>query len=158
MRKPFRSMIVVAAVVLAALVAAPACQCESEVPIDKTEHAITLAWEDKDGKIEWKKIGLISVRGGDTIRISVEEHTAWFLIPDDRFRLLEGGSDWVTSKSFTAFKVENGYAVIRLDGCSSDPEPRDEIHYSVLVRHAKGPWEYVHGENPPPKMIIPPRR
>jgi hypothetical protein len=153
-----RKLIAVAVVLLGLLIAAPACQCESEVPIEKTEHAIALAWEDVEGKIKWKDIESIRVRGGDTIRISVEEHSAWFLIPDERFRLLEGGSDWVVSKSFTAFKVENGYAVIRMDECSADPEPQDEIHYSVLVRHDSGQWEYVHGKNPPPGMTVPRKR
>jgi hypothetical protein len=157
MSNAFRSIIVVSSVLAAALAAAPGCQCESEVPIVKTEHTIALTSEATDGKIAWKKIEPIRVRGGDTIRVTVENHTAWFLIPDDRFRLLEGGSDWVVSKSFTAFKVENGYAVISLAECPSDPEPKEDIHYSVLVRHASGPWEYVHGTNPPPRMTVPPK-
>jgi len=64
----------------------------------------------------------------------------------------------VASKSYTAFKVENGSAVIRLDECATGAEPEEEMHYSVLVRQVNGKWDYVHGKNPPPRMVLPPRK
>ena len=77
------------------------------------------------------------------------------MIPDNRFKLVEGGSDWVVSKSFTAFKVEGGYAIVRLDECLDESDkPKDKIHYSIMVSEGKeesGRWDYVHGENPPPE-------
>jgi hypothetical protein len=157
MSHPLRNTIVVGTALLAALVAIPVCQVESEEPPMKTNHRIALEWEEIEGKITWRKIQPLTVRSGDTIRIDAGEHTAWILIPDDRFKLLEGGSDWVISRSFTAFKVAEGSTVIMLDECESGAEPKEEMHYSVLVRHVKGHWEYVHGDNPPPKMIIPPK-
>lgn len=154
MSNPFRYTFAVAVVLLAVLVATPACQCKSGEP---AEHEISVE-QDKDGKLyPWMPIKTITVQSGDTIRITVKEHTAWFLIPDDRFTLLEGGCEWVASKSFTAFKVKDGFAILRLDECESGTEPPDELHYSVLVLNANGEWDYVHGNNPPPGMIVPPR-
>ena len=43
MSNTFRYMIAVAAVLLAVLVAAPACQCDSVEPITKIEHDVTVA-------------------------------------------------------------------------------------------------------------------
>ena len=160
MRKPFRSMIVVAAVVLAALVAAPACQCESEEAKKPTQHFITVE-PDETGKHTWLPIETIKVRNGDTIHIDGGGHAVWFLFPDNRFILLEGGSDWVSTESFTAFKVGKEPVILRLDGCDPTDEPTEKMHYSVLVRSAKDVpdrWDYVHGNNPPPRMIIPPRK
>lgn len=155
MRNSFRYTIAVGVVLLAVLVAAPACQCESNEP---TKHEISVE-PDNDGKpYPWKPINTITVQSGDTIRITVKEHSAWFLIPDDRFTLLEGGCEWVASKSFTAFKVKEGFAILRLDECDSGAEPADELHYSVLVLNANGKWDYVHGSNPPPGMRVPPRK
>jgi len=158
MTNPFRYTIAVAAVLLAMLVAAPACQCESEERKKPTKHDIAVALDDDDAQYRWKPIETITVQSGDTIRFTVKEHTAWILIPDDRFRLLDGGSDWVASKSYTAFKVENGSAVIRLDECATGAEPEENMHYSVLVRQVNGKWDYVHGKNPPPRMVLPPRK
>jgi len=161
MTNPFRYTIAVAAVLLAMLVAAPACQCESEVPIKTTKHQVAVELADADGKYKWKMIPEVDVSSGDTIRFTSNEHTLWVLIPDNRFKLVEGGSDWVVSKSFTAFKVEGGYAIVRLDECLGESDTKEKIHYSIMVRDGKdspGQWDYVHGENPPPRMVLPPRK
>ena len=161
MSNPFRYTIAVAAVLLAVLVAAPACQCESEVPIENTKHGVAVELADSDSKYKWTTIPEIDVSSGDTIRFTSNEHTIWVLIPDNRFKLVEGGSDWVVSKSFTAFKVEAGYAIVRLDECLGESDTKEKIHYSIMVRDGKDPsfkWDYVHGENPPPGMIIPRKR
>ena len=153
-----RSVIAAAVVLLSVLIAAPACQCDSEEPVKKTDHKIVFESEKVDDKIQWKKIDDITVWGGDTIRFTIANHAAWILIPDIRFKLLEGGSDWVVTEAYTAFRVENGYAVIRLDDCHAGAEPVEKIHYSVLVLHDSEQWEYVHGKNPPPGMTVPRKR
>ena len=159
MNSPFRNTVVVAAMLLAVLVAAPACQCDSVEPIDITEHGVEVELVKTDSEYKWKTIPEIDVSSGDTIRFTSNEHTVWILIPDNRFKLVEGGSDWVVSKSFTAFKVEDGYAIVRLDEClDRSDDAKEKIHYSIMVRAAKDPsgrWGYVHGENPPPRMIVP---
>jgi hypothetical protein len=160
MSNPFRYMIAVAAVLLAVLVAAPACQCDSVEPITKIEHDVTVEMAAPDSKYPWKTIPEIDVSSGDTIRFTTNEHTIWVLIPDNRFKLVEGGGDWVVSKSFTAFTVA-GYAIIKLDQCLDDSdEPKEKIHYSIMVRDGKegsDRWDYIHGDNPPPRMIVPRR-
>jgi len=161
MTNPFRYTIALAAVLLAVLVAAPSCQCDSEVPIKITEHDVAVEPADPDSEYYWKNIPEVDVSSGDTIRFTSNEHTIWVLIPDNRFKLVEGGSDWVVSKSFTAFKVA-GYAIIKLDDCLDESDtPKEKIHYSIMVREGKegsDRWEYVHGENPPPRMTVPPRK
>jgi len=168
MSNPFRITIVVATVLLAVLVAGPACRPRPEEPEQTKEAPEVVVQEepsfvheiqvdvDKEG-FQWAKIGPVRVRRGEGVRFTVMQHTAWILIPEVGFRLVSGGSDWAVGKSITAFKVEKGSALIMLDNSFEDIEPNQEIHYSVLVRHADGPWEYVHGDNPPPRMVVPPR-
>jgi hypothetical protein len=161
MTHPFRYAFVVASLLLAVLVAAPSCQCDSVEPIKSTEHDIAVQLADPGSKYNWKTIPDIDVSSGDTIRFTSNEHTIWVLIPDNRFKLVEGGSDWVISKSFTAFKVSGGYAIVRLDECLDTSEAKESIHYSIMVRDGKEGserWDYIHGENPPPRMIVPPRQ
>lgn len=171
MSNPFRNMIVVAAMLLAVLVAAPACRPCPEQPeqIEETPkvvvqeeptsvHEIAVGLE-KDG-IQWAKIEPVKAQRGEGIRFNVQKHTAWVLIPEGGFRLVSGGCDWAVTKSITAFKVENGSALIMLDNSFEEGDPNRVIHYSVLVRHVEdreGRWEYVHGRNPPPEMNIPKR-
>ena len=160
MSNPFRNTVVVAAVVLAVLVAAPSCQCESEESRKPEKHFITVEMDEK-GEHKWKPIKTIEVWSGDTIHIDGGGHAVWILIPENRFILVEGACDWVSTESFTAFKVEKEPAIIQMDGCDTSEEPTEKIHYSVLVRSSgeeKDQWEYVHGNNPPPGMIIPKKR
>ena len=160
MSNPFRNTMIAAVVLLAALVAAPACQCDSVEPIKNADHDVTVALDKADdSKYKFETIPEIDVSSGETIKFIPNEYTIWVLIPDNRFKLVEGGSDWVVSKSFTAFKVEGGYAIVRIDECLATSETKEEIHYSIMVRDGKDPsgrWDYVHGENPPPGMIVPP--
>ncbi len=160
MSNSLRNTMIAAVVLLAVLVAAPACQCDSVEPIEKTKYDVTVELADPDSKpqYKWTTISEIDVSSGDTIRFTSNEHTIWVLIPDNRFKLVEGGGDWVVSKSFTAFKVERGYAIVRLDECCTKSDEKEMIHYSIMVRDGKDPsgrWDYVHGNNPPPRMIIP---
>lgn len=169
MTNPFRTMIVVATLLLAVLVAGPACRPCPEQPAQTEEKPEEVVQEepslvhevqvdlDKD-ETQWAKIEPVRVRRGEGVRFNVNQHTVWILIPEVGFQLVSGGSDWAVGKSMTAFKVERGSALIMLDNSFEDGEPNQDIHYSVLVRHADGPWEYIHGENPPPRMIVPPRR
>jgi hypothetical protein len=169
MSNPLRITIVVTAAMLAVITTAPACRPSPEQPkqikeepevVDEAElsdiHEIEVVVDTKE--VRWSNIKPIKVRRGQGVRFVVKEHTAWFLIPETGFRRLSGGSDWVVGDSITAFKVEKGSALVTLDNSFQPVEPNREIHYSVLVRNSNDKWEYVHGENPPPKMIIPPHQ
>jgi hypothetical protein len=159
MNNPFRNTIVVAAVLLAVLVAAPACRGETEESRDENlDRNIVVAPEDVKGEYKWKRITPAKVHRGETIPIDVGQNAALFLFPTDGIKLVSGGSDLVISRSFTAFRVEGSGAVIMVDPCFPDSGADQEIHYSVLARRSDDPvgrWDYVHGNNPPPKIIIP---
>ena len=160
MTNSYRYSFAAATLLLAVLVAAPACQCESEVPIKVTEHVVGIEPAESESKYHWKKIPEIDVSSGDTIRFISNEHTIWVMIPDNRFKVVEGGGDWVVSKSFTAFTLSDGYAIVKMDECLTPAETKETIHYSIMVRAVEDPsdrWDYVHGENPPPRMIVRPR-
>ena len=139
----------------------PGLGVEMSNPVRNTEYDVTVESEKADDKkYKFRTIPEIDVSSGDTIKFIPNEYTIWVLIPDNRFKLVEGGSDWVVSKSFTAFKVEGGYAIVRLDErLEASDRPKEKIHYSIMVLDGKDSsdkWDYVHGENPPPRMVVPP--
>jgi len=174
MSNQFRNTLIAAVILLAVLVAAPACRPCPEPPVktvceqDAGEiaeptfvHNIAVESRETVTGIEWKPVKPIIVKRGEAVNFPVNGATAWFLIPDGLFKKVAGGADWAKAKSFISFKVENGSAIVMVP---KDYPPFDKdvvIHFSILVRHDKdqpGQWEYVHGENPPPKMIIPPNQ
>jgi hypothetical protein len=103
-------------------------------------------------KRKWKPIEKAEVPRGGGVRFTAAVDTAWIMIPDARFKKYGGGVDWAKGKTFIAFKIDDGEAVVRVP--KDYPGPA-EIFYSVLVRDDEGTWEYVHGENPPPRIRIP---
>ena len=169
MNNPFRTKFVVVVLVMAVLAAAPACrprpeppaatECDNErVAAEQPTFVHNLAVEAIDEKLrkEWKPLKPVTVKRGEGVLFSVDGPTVWILIPDGRIKKVFGGTEWAKAKSFITFKVEKGSAVVMVPRDYPNPEKEIEIHYSVLVRDVNGQWEYVHGENPPPKMIVPP--
>lgn len=104
--------------------------------------------------MKWKKIPPVKVPRGGGVRFIVEDHAVWIVIPDGKFKRSGGGRDWAKGKSFIAFKVEKGEAVVMVPNDYPSSPADIDIHYSVLARNSGGEWEYVHGENPPPRIII----
>jgi len=173
MSSPFRNTFVVATLFLAVLVAGSACQpcpekseqteCEQDVTV--TEEPVfvhnrvveSMKMTDRTG---WKPIKPVTVRRGEGVLFSVEVDTAWIVIPDGNIKKVFGGTEWAKAKSFIAFKVENGSAVVMVPKDYPDSDFDVEIHYSIMARDGtdSSKWDYVHGENPPPRMIIPPQR
>jgi len=169
MSNPLRDTIVVATVLLAVLATAPACrpcpeqpqQAEKQQEVAVQEeptfvHDIAVNLEEVKEEIRWTPIKPVTVQRGEGVLFSVDVNTAWILIPDGEIKAVSG-TEWAKAKSFIAFKVENGSAAVMVPKDYPASEHEVEIHYSVLVRDVEGRWEYVHGENPPPKMIIPPK-
>lgn len=103
-------------------------------------------------KKKWKPIQKAEVPRGGGVRFTAAVDTAWITIPDARFKKYGGGVDWAKGKTFIAFKIDDGEAVVKVP--KDYPRPA-EIYYSVLVKDDEGTWEYVHGENPPPRIRIP---
>lgn len=160
MDNPIRNKRIAAAtILLVMLIIAPACQGDTQEKIPVTrDGSIVVELAAPDAEYKWKQIREIIVHRGESIQIDVGANTVLFLIPSNRFQPGAGVTDWVVSTTFTAFKVEGGGAVITLDECFPASESEQVIQYSVLARSAEdrsGEWDYVHGANPPPKMIIP---
>lgn len=185
MSNRLRNAFFVAVALLVLLGAAPACRPSHEMPTppagvedvviqeepdsvqDVTIEAEAVSAETEQqavgadvkksptAALKWKKIGPVTVSRGGGVRFKVGIHAAWIIIPDGRIKKSSGGKDWAKGKSFIAFKVENGEAVVMVPKDYPGSTTPVEIHYSVLARNAGGEWEYVHGENPPPRIIIP---
>jgi hypothetical protein len=171
MTNPFKVSFTLAAVLLAVLVAAPACRpCPEQTPQTEqtqseqepeivvepevVQRVVVEAIADKEA-IAWTPVKPVTVKRGEGILFAVEHDTAWVLIPDGMIKKVLGGTDWAKAKSFIAFKVEKDSAVVLVPEDYPYSEQDVEFHYSILVQNADGQWEYVHGENPPPKIIIP---
>ena len=168
MSNRFRNNLFVVVLVFAVLAVVPACrpcpdapattECEKEqVTVEEPTFVHNLAVEAHDDKVKnaWKLLKPVTAKRGEGVLFSVDGPTAWILIPDGKIKRVFGGTEWAKAKSFIAFKVENGTAVVMVPRDYPNPEQDIEIHYSVLVQNVSGQWEYVHGENPPPKIIIP---
>ena len=156
MKKSLRTTIVVSAVLLMVLVAAPARQANTEEQSDPKPPEIKVQRADPKMPYKWIPIPDTEVRPGQTVPIIVGKNRALFLIPSTGFKPLENVTDWVVTKSFTVFKVSGRTAQIKLDECF--PPGEMVINYSVLAQEGNDPpgsWDYVHGENPPPRIRIP---
>lgn len=179
-RKPF----VVAMALLILLGASPACRSNGESPVPTEEVTDVLIEEDPEPvenieiaaesmsaeteqqstradvkksdppAMKWKKIKPVEVPRGGGVRFIVKGGAAWITIPDGQIKRSSGGRDWAKGQSFITFRVEEGEAVVMVPRDYSSPTKTSEIHYSVLARNGGGRWEYVHGENPPPRIVI----
>jgi len=187
MSNRFGRTLVLAAALLGVVVIAPACRHTDETPVPtegvenvviqeelETIQDVTIEPGSVSAETEqkaltsevtkspttamrWKKIPPVTVPRGGGVRFKAEIDTAWIVIPDGKIRKYSGGKDWAKGKSFIAFKVAEGEAVVMVPRDYRESPTPIEIYYSVLAQNAGGEWEYVHGDNPPPRMIIPPR-
>ena len=187
MSNRFGRTIALAAALLSMVVIAPGCKHSGETPkptetvedvviqekIESVEdvsieaESVSAETEKQalDAKIvkspadpkKWKKIPPVEVSQGGGVRFTAEADTAWIIIPDAKIRRFSGGKDWARGKSFIAFKVKDGDAVVMVPSNHHDSKTPVVIHYSVLAQNPEGEWDYVHGDNPPPRMIIKPR-
>ena len=118
------------------------------------DHKILIA-ADATAIEGWGTIDTIEVRAGEVIGFEKGEQgpeKAWILIPDEHFEQVGGDGTWSKTGAFFAFEVGDEGMLVRVLKGSTEEEVRT-VHYSVMVMR-DGKWAYVHGNNPPPRMII----
>jgi hypothetical protein len=120
---------------------------------------VRISFNDKEG--QWEIATLEVARGGQ-IAYFAEDQTIWMLFPGD-LNYIEGKGSFCKTKNLLAVMIErDGYAIIEVPEYFPNPDVVQTISYSVMQMRdggeKPGDWQYVHGKNPPPRMIIPPRR
>lgn len=104
----------------------------------------------------------ITVPRGGRVRFDAKNKKVWMLFPGD-FNYVEGKGTFCKSSDLLAITIDrDGYAVIEVPEYFPNPDIEQTITYSVMLmkNHGKeqSDWQYAHGKNPPPKMIIPPHQ
>jgi hypothetical protein len=130
---------------------------EPKVMEDPAIQEILITVTEQDGKVTWKNVPPVRVHTGDSIDFKVKIGSAWILIPDGQIESTAGGREWARAKGLLAFELgEDGATVTVPEDYQMDGD-EVVITYSIMARAdidgASG-WGYVHGENPPPRIII----
>lgn len=130
---------------------------EQDVTTNPTVYEVAITVTDKDGISKWKNIPPVELRRGESVRFVSVSGPAWILIPDGQIEGTAGGSEWAKAKDLLAFRVDQDGATVTVPKDYQMSEETTEISYSVMARteiDGRVEWGYVHGENPPPRMII----
>ena len=144
---PRRRILIV--LILAGLGALVACGASKQQPITTTEQRVEHDVDLKKGE----KVRVVTVNRGQTIKFVAANLTVFIVIPEPELQEGNGCEDWTSTESYVAFKIHRGSArvIVPDDYPSSDQDTN--IWYSVMVSDGVD-WEYLHGNNPPPKIII----
>jgi hypothetical protein len=163
MNKSWKSNSLSVIIFVAALAVGPACQpghtdekppapAIEEEPVSRTgatyEVSITM---DEDGVEGWSNLRPIELRPGETVNFVATDSTIWILIPEGLLEHAGGTGAWCQTDAFVAFAVDQKGTAVRVP--ENFPSEDRQFHYSVLARRGEH-WGYVHGNNPPPGMII----
>lgn len=163
MQHLWHKMIVAAVAISAAVAFGPACrpghgdepqpatanQEEQPMSVEPSERvSIELDAKEVEG---WAKIPPIDVKPGEVVEFTAAPARVWVLIPDPYVEHLSGNGAWSRNDAFLAFEVLEDGAMIRI--AEDFPNEDRTVHYAVMVER-DGRWSYVHGNNPPPGMII----
>ena len=131
---------------------------EPEVSYEVAFEAISDAeMEQKEPDVELRRfhtVKTVTVKRGEGIRFIAKNLSAWILIPDGGLVRGSGGTDWVVTASYIAFRIDKGNATVVVPTDYPRSEVPTEIYFSVLVQEDTH-WDYIHGDSPP-RMIIPP--
>ena len=119
---------------------------------------VRVFFNDKEG--QWE-IPTLEVTRGSQIRYLAEDQAIWMLFPGD-LNYVEGEGTFCKTENLLAVAIERGgYAIIEVPEYFPNPDVEQSINYAVMQMRDSGEkpgdWQYVHGKNPPPRMIIPPR-
>ena len=119
------------------------------IVIPKTDITSSQEVEFKKGQ----KVKVVEVKQGQRIKFIAANLTVFIVIPDNRLQKGNGCEDWISTASYVAFRIDKGNATVFVPEDYPAPENGTSIWYSVMI-HDGTEWEYLHGENPPPRMII----
>jgi hypothetical protein len=145
--------VVVAALIGAIIVIIGLCQ-QGEATVKPQEVEITFNEE----KGHWQLPPITVPRTG-RVRFDAKDKMVWMLFPGD-FNYVEGKGTFCKSSNLLAIAIgRDGYAVIEVPDYFPNPDIEQTITYSVMIMKNNGKdamdWQYAHGNNPPPRMIIP---
>lgn len=146
--------VIVAALLGAIIVIVGVCQ-KGGAAIQPQEVKISF----NEAKGQWQ-LPQIEVPRTGQVRFTAEDKTMWMLFPGD-LNYVEGKGTFSKSANLLAIAIDrDGYAVIEVPDYFPNPEIEQTITYSVMIMKDNGKeakdWQYAHGENPPPRMIVPP--
>jgi hypothetical protein len=115
-----------------------------------------------DAEAERWKVPPLTVYRAGKVMYQASDTDVWMLFPGD-FDYVEGQGTFCKTRNMLAVAIpKEGFAVIEVPESFPDPEVDQKISYSVMLRlekaNGKIDWQYAHGENPPPKIIIPKKR
>jgi hypothetical protein len=131
--------------------------CQQTVANDKPQTVeITFDAETQMWKVPPVRVhrrGQVVFKAGDT--------SVWLLFPGD-FEYVQGKGTFCQTDGLLAVSIpRDGLAIIEVPEWFPNPDVDQEVFYSVMLRLKSGEgtydWQYAHGENPPPRIIIPKR-
>jgi len=100
------------------------------------------------------KIKAKYVKRGGEVQINAGSNTVWVVIPSGSFSRVDGGSDWAIGREMIAFKIDDGFARVKLSEGFPPSDEEESVYFSILSFDGEN-YSYQHGESPP-RMIIPP--
>lgn len=99
-------------------------------------------------------IAAIRIQRGQVAQINCRSNTVWVVIPSQYFAEAGGGSDWAVGQEMIAFKIDRGFARVKLSEDFPASNEDQSVYFSILYFDGQT-FFYQHGESPP-RMIIPP--
>lgn len=156
-----------AAALLAVILIVSACGPEQAPIEDRGETPVTAEPDpptaptyelvieaDEKGPEGWGVVPEIRLRPGESVRLRFAGARVWMLIPDTSLEIFGSEVRKAEGEGFTALTFGEDGVILRLP--SAYAAGIREFHYSVLALEGvdKGRWSYIHGNNPPPRMII----
>jgi len=138
-----------------------ACRADDEGPGEPTgttekEPSPDVIEIDLDGPEDGPPpdILAIKIQRGQVAQINCQSNTVWIVIPSQYFIAAGGGSDWATGREMIAFKIDRGFARVKLSEDFPESNEDQSVYFSVLYFNGQT-FFYQQGESPP-RMIIPP--
>jgi hypothetical protein len=144
---PRRGILIV--LILAGISALLACGASKLQPIKTTEQRVEHDVDLNRGE----NVRVVTVQRGQAIRFVAANLTVFIVIPEPELQEGNGCEDWTSTESYVAFKIHKGSARVIVPDDYPSSNQDTNIWYSVMVSDGED-WEYLHGENPPPKIII----